>query len=263
MWNRMKFCGLVLVCVIGLTDQSQAQRKRVVVNGTDCTQIKTRLPQATSGVYVIQPAGVKYPFKVYCEMLVDGGWTVFQRRTGPEVLFDKKWNQYKQGFGNLKKDHWLGLKHIYALTKGRKKNSTLRVDLWDFEGGTAFAEYSDFRLGNEGEAYKLHIGAYRGNAGDAIRGTYAGIDQNGFGFSTSDKDNDGCSPCIFGDIAQNDCSFSNGGGWWFSKCGSADLNGDWHPAGNNIFWSSGIHWKTWKGPAPYSAKASRMMIRSV
>ena len=42
----------------------------------------------------------------------------------------------------------------------------MRVDLWDFEGGTAFAEYSDFRLGTEKEAYKLNVGAYRGNAGN-------------------------------------------------------------------------------------------------
>jgi hypothetical protein len=36
----------------------------------------------------------------------------------------------------------------------------------DFEGGTAFAEYSDFRLGTEEESYKLNVGAYRGNAGN-------------------------------------------------------------------------------------------------
>lgn len=100
--------------------------------------------------------------------------------------------------------------------------------------------------------------------GDAIRGKYAGIDQKGFGFSTTDKDNDGCSPCIFGDIAENTCSFSEGGGgWWYSRCGSASLNGDWHPAGKQIGWASGLHWETWKGPAPYSARASRMMIKSV
>uniref|UniRef100_UPI003AACB08B angiopoietin-related protein 5-like n=1 Tax=Centroberyx gerrardi TaxID=166262 RepID=UPI003AACB08B len=103
-----------------------------------------------------------------------------------------------------------------------------------------------------------------GSAGDAIRGTYAGIDQNGFGFSTIDRDNDGCSPCIFGDIIENDCSFSEGGGgWWFSRCGSAGLNGDWHPAGEHLGWASGLHWLTWKGPAPYSARATRMMIKSV
>lgn len=99
--------------------------------------------------------------------------------------------------------------------------------------------------------------------GDAIRGAYPGIDQNGFGFSTTDWDNDGCSPCIFGDIAQDECTFSKGGGWWYSRCGSASLNGDWHAAGEHLGWASGLHWLTWKGPAPYSARATRMMIKSV
>ncbi|XP_070997360.1 fibrinogen-like protein 1 [Oncorhynchus clarkii lewisi] len=240
-------------------------RKGASTPGTDCTQIKTLSPRATSGVYVIQPAGVTSPFMVYCEMLADGGWTVFQMRTGAEVLFNKTWAEYEQGFGSLQKDHWLGLSKVFALTKGgRGRSSTMRVNLWDFEGGTAFAEYSDFHLGTEKESYKLNVGAYKGNAGDAIRGKYAGIDQNGFGFSTTDKDNDGCSPCIlFGDIAVDKCSFLDGGGWWYSRCGSASLNGDWHPAGEHIGWNSGLHWATWKGRVPYSTRASRMMIKSV
>lgn len=41
----------------------------------------------------------------------------------------------------------------------------MRVDLWDHEGGTAFAEYGHFRLGSEKTAFKLHVGNYSGNAG--------------------------------------------------------------------------------------------------
>ena len=87
--------------------------------------------------------------------------------------------------------------------------------------------------------------------GDAIRGHFPGVDQNGFGFST------------FGDIAVNDCTSSMGGGWWYSRCGSASLNGDWHPTGENRGWASGLHWLTWRGPGPYSASASRMMIKTI
>ncbi|MEQ2282030.1 hypothetical protein AMECASPLE_036343, partial [Ameca splendens] len=97
---------------------------------------------------------------------------------------------------------------------------------------------------------------------DAIRGTYPGIDQNSFGFSTIDRDNDGCSLCIFGDIPEAECALTEGGGWWYSRCGSASLNGVWHPFGEHIGWASGLHWLTWKPPAPYSAKATRMMIKS-
>ncbi|KPP74825.1 hypothetical protein Z043_105980, partial [Scleropages formosus] len=196
---------------------------------------------------------------VYCEMVGDKGWTVFQRRTGSTVSFRRNWAGYKVGFGNLQGDHWLGLEKVRALTQDSRYKWTLRVDLWDFEGGSAYAEYRDFKLASEQEAYKLTVGAYTGTAGDAIRGAYQGIDQNGYGFSTKDRDNDGCSPCIFGDIAENSCSWSEGsGGWWYSRCGSASLHGDWHPAGDNKGWASGLHWLTWKGPGPYSAKATRM-----
>lgn len=99
--------------------------------------------------------------------------------------------------------------------------------------------------------------------GDAIRGKYPDIDQNGHGFSTIDRDNDGCSPCIFGDILERECASSDGGGWWYSRCGSASLNGDWHPTGNHMGWASGLHWLTWKTPETYSVKATRMMIKSV
>ncbi|XP_072233934.1 angiopoietin-related protein 5-like [Leuresthes tenuis] len=263
MKGLLGYCGLILTLLLILSGQAQKTQKRVYSSGTDCTQIKTLSPNASSGVYLIQPVGIRTPFKVYCEMRPDGGWTVFQRRSGGAVSFTRIWAAYKNGFGKLVDDHWLGLKKVFALTKNKSKQWTLTVDLWDHEGGTAFAEYKNFRLGNEKTAFKLKVGEYSGNAGDAIRGAYPGIDQNGYGFSTIDRDNDGCSLCIFGDIAVGQCTISEGGGWWYSKCGSASLNGDWHPSGDHIGWASGLHWLTWKPPAPYSAKASRMMLKSM
>jgi len=49
----------------------------------------------------------------------------------------------------------------------------MRVDLWDHEGGTAFAEYRDFSLGNEATAYALSVGTYSGNAGTTASLTVA------------------------------------------------------------------------------------------
>lgn len=65
-------------------------------------------------------------------------------------------------------DHWLGLNKVFSLTKNKTKKWHMRVDLWDHEGGTAFAQYKNFRLGNEKTAFKLHVGKYRGNAGNAV-----------------------------------------------------------------------------------------------
>ncbi|XP_026219879.1 fibrinogen-like protein 1 [Anabas testudineus] len=256
-------CGIILVFLLGCAGQLKEEQQTITPRGTDCTQIKALSPQARSGVYLIQPPRVKRPFKVYCEMRADGGWTVFQKRSGGLVSFNKPWAEYKNGFGNLKEDHWLGLNKVYSLTKDRAKKWTMRIDLWDHHGSTAFAEYKNFRVGSEKTAYRLNVGKYRGNAGDAIRGAHEGIDQNHHGFSTADRDNDGCSPCIFGDIVESECAASEGGGWWYSRCGSASLNGDWHPAGNHMGWASGLHWHTWKTSEPYSVKATRMMIKSV
>uniref|UniRef100_A0A3B1KL04 Fibrinogen-like protein 1 n=2 Tax=Astyanax mexicanus TaxID=7994 RepID=A0A3B1KL04_ASTMX len=277
MMNAVRMSGrvgliLLSVCVITSLSKEKEQKEKLLSGrprqggkradaNADCTQIKAAKPDAKSGIYVIRP--FKGSFKVYCEMREDGGWTVFQRRTGGEVSFERGWKEYKHGFGAQDKDHWLGLSKLWALTKAAKKNSTLRVDLWDFEGGSAFAQYQNFRIGGEKTAFKLQVGKYSGTAGDAIRGVYDGIDQNGYGFSTSDRDNDGCSPCIFGDIATDSCNFKKGGGWWFSKCGSADLNGYWNPGEKNRFMASGLHWLTWRGPVPYSAKATRMMVKTM
>ncbi|XP_029969978.1 angiopoietin-related protein 5-like [Salarias fasciatus] len=221
--------------------------------GSDCTEIKRLLPESRSGVYMIHPAASRIPFKVYCEMRPDGGWTVIQKRTGPAVSFDQNWASYDHGFGHLTWDHWLGLRKIYWLTQS--KRMSLRVDLWDYGRETAYAEYEDFSLGSPSTAYKLNIGRYSGTAGDAIHGAKSEKSQNGFGFSTSDRDNDGCDNCNpFGHIPFDICTQFFGGGWWLSDCGSANLNGFYHP----IFGGTRLQWRTWIPPIA----ATRMMIKS-
>lgn len=69
-------------------------------------------------------------------------------------------------FADCSVDHWLGLERVHLLTKDNYKEWTLRVDLWDHEGGTAYAEYNNFKIGNEATAYKLQVGRYSGNAGN-------------------------------------------------------------------------------------------------
>jgi len=97
---------------------------------------------------------------VYCDQTTDGGgWTVFQKRLDGSVDFFRGWYDYKRGFGNLSGEFWLGLDKIYRLTKQR---SRLRVDLEDFNGETAYAEYGLFAVGNKGSKYKLSIGHYSG-----------------------------------------------------------------------------------------------------
>ena len=85
---------------------------------------------------------------------------MFQKRLNGSVDFYRGWNEYKQGFGNLNGEFWLGLENIYRLTRsGRYK---LRVDLEDTSGNTAYAEYDMFAVTSERTKYQLEIGSYSG-----------------------------------------------------------------------------------------------------
>ena len=85
---------------------------------------------------------------------------MFQKRLDGSVDFYRYWDDYKNGFGNLNGEFWLGLDKIYRLTE--KKRNRLRVDLEETTGNTAYAEYDMFAVTNETTKYKLSLGRYSG-----------------------------------------------------------------------------------------------------
>jgi ficolin len=87
-------------------------------------------------------------------------WTVFQRRVDGSVDFYRNWTDYKNGFGNLNGEFWLGLDKIHRLTASGE--NVLRVDLETFENETAYAVYKSFFVGDENEAYLLNASDYSG-----------------------------------------------------------------------------------------------------
>ena len=110
------------------------------------------------GIYSVDPDGGGN-FNVRCDMTTDGGgWTVFQRRQDGSVDFYRVWDDYKNGFGNMSGEFWLGLENIKRLTKDNDKE--LRVDLEDFEGEKKYAKYETFKV--ESEKYKLLVEGYSG-----------------------------------------------------------------------------------------------------
>ena len=92
-----------------------------------------------------------------------GGWTVFQKRLDGSVDFYRGWTDYKNGFGNLHGEFWLGLDKIHRLTTTIKNK--LRVHLMDTKGKTAYTEYNMLAVASENK-YKLSLGTYSGNLGD-------------------------------------------------------------------------------------------------
>ena len=110
-------------------------------------------------MYTIDPDG-SGAFDVFCDQTTaGGGWTVFQKRRDGSVNFYRGWADYKNGFGNLSGEFWLGLDKIHRLTKTKNK---LRVDLEDTTGKTAYAEYDMFAVTSEKTKYKLSLGSYSG-----------------------------------------------------------------------------------------------------
>uniref|UniRef100_A0A182SXT8 Fibrinogen C-terminal domain-containing protein n=1 Tax=Anopheles maculatus TaxID=74869 RepID=A0A182SXT8_9DIPT len=127
---------------------------------------------SSSGVYKIQPEKpFKLPITVLCDQEYEsGGWVVIQHRFDGSTNFYRNWKEYKNGFGNLQGEFWLGLDRIYQLTVSRPHE--LVVLLEDFEGNKTTAKYDEFEIGHEDQKYVVtKIGAYTGTAGDSFSGT--------------------------------------------------------------------------------------------
>ncbi|XP_013791034.1 techylectin-5B-like [Limulus polyphemus] len=119
----------------------------------------------------------------------------------PVENFYRTWEEYKNGFGNLTKEFWLGNDIIFSLTN--QNNMVLRVDLEDFEGVRRYAEHDEFLIRSEIELYKMSFKTYKGDAGNSL------TIHNNMMFSTKDKDNDKNS---------GSCAQSFKGGWWYNSC---------------------------------------------
>ena len=156
----------------------------------DCAEYRS-LGFNTSGIYAVSVEGPgpnwrrqSVDMNVYCDMETDGGgWTVFQRRVSGSVSFERNWNTYKNGFGSLDGNLWWGNDNLaLALNDGRSYD--LRVDMSDWDDEHRYATYSGFSVAGEHDNYRLHVGTYAGDAGNALHPV------DNMQFSTIDRDND-------------------------------------------------------------------------
>uniref|UniRef100_A0A6J0SKZ0 Fibrinogen alpha chain n=1 Tax=Pogona vitticeps TaxID=103695 RepID=A0A6J0SKZ0_9SAUR len=235
--------------------------------GTDCEDIHQKHTSgAQSGIFRIKPSGSAQFFSVYCDQETTlGGWLLVQQRLDGSLNFNRTWEDYKKGFGSVdgsgKGELWLGNENLYLLTE---KDTVLRVEVEDWEGNEAYAEYF-IHIGSESEGYKLTISDYEGTAGDAL---IRGSEEEGseytahanMKFSTFDRDHDQW---------EENCAEVYGGGWWYNNCQAANLNGIYYQGGqydprNNVPYEieNGVVWVPFK-PSDYSLKVVRMKIRPV
>ncbi|XP_072042671.1 fibrinogen-like protein A [Amphiura filiformis] len=162
----------------------------------DCHDLR-RLGETSSRAYDIYPFD-DTPVHVFCDMgLAWEGWTVIQRREDGSINFNRSWDDYSNGFGNVNSEHWLGNDNIHHITA--QGNYQLRVELEDWDRNVAAATYDKFRVGEAGTRYKLILGQYRGEAGDGLSSLSYQT------FTTSDDD----QPRV--------CDGPQHGGWWGSN----------------------------------------------
>ncbi|KAM9323886.1 tenascin-X [Gastrophryne carolinensis] len=195
-------------------------------NPRDCWEQRMN-GEVRNGLFTINTGGdPQSKLTVYCDMETDGGgWIVFQRRMDGSLDFYRDWADYKNGFGNLTSEFWMGNIALHQITSLGPYE--LRVDL-HAGNESAYAVYDDFRVEGEDQQFKLRLGQYKGTAGDSM--SY----HNNMVFSTRDRDT---QKRIL------PCAMSYKGAWWYRNCHYANLNGIY---GNDKD-HQGINWHTWKG----------------
>ena len=193
-----------------------------------------------NGLYYIAlpTSGLK---EVRCDMETDGGgWIVIQRRFDGSVDFFKEWDEYREGFGTMEGEFWLGNKYLYEMANIAAHEWYFKATAFDNEVG--ISRYGSFRVASEENKFQAK--------GTKTMGITSLV--TGYGFSTHNNDNDGRG-------LVNCAAKNNGGGFWYSTCGAFFPNGEYKHQGN-VAHRTGIFWNAFKG-FETSMKETLMLIR--
>ncbi|CAD7013090.1 unnamed protein product [Ceratitis capitata] len=195
----------------------------------DCSEVPSG---SGASLFMISPAGQQRPRMVQCTA---DGWTTVQRRYDGSADFNRSWADYAAGFGQPAGEFWIGNEQLHHLT--RNNCTQLRVLMQDIYDNVWLAQYDHFYISSRADGYRLNTAGYSGNASDAL--DY----QQGMQFSAIDVDRD---------ISQTHCAANYEGGWWFSHCQHANLNGRYN-LGLTWFDAARNEW--------IAVKSSQMLIK--
>ncbi|CAG2252287.1 Ryncolin-2,Ryncolin-1,Ficolin-2,Ficolin-1,Ryncolin-3 [Mytilus edulis] len=138
---------------------------------------------------------------------------VIQRRFNGYLSFDRTWEEYKTGFGSVSEEYWLGNDNIHQISTSTSHKLSIYIE--DFTGSYKYANYSHFSIGDELRKYQLRIYGFKLTSGLSSQFSSS---HNTHLFSTKDQTTEHYS---------TNCAVYQGGngGWWYSYCGSVNLNG--------------------------------------
>ena len=144
------------------------------------------------------------------------------------MSFARPWSEYVQGFGDVLGEYWIGLQHVYRLTK---QGSEIYFDMEMGEDIHNFAHYKNFTVHSSLTDFRLQVNTtgYNGSIEESLSHNH------GMKFSTFDRDND---------QSEENCSKQRSGsaGWWFNKCSYGNVNGSYvkRETGGLAHWYYGV-----------------------
>lgn len=86
-----------------------------------------------------------------------------QRRTEGSIDFLRGWEDYKEGFGFLWNEFWIGFEKLSFLTN--QNNYNIRISMEDATGSSSYIQYEVFRTSDDKGDFRItRLGEYSGTA---------------------------------------------------------------------------------------------------
>ena len=128
------------------------------------------------------------------------------------MSFERSWDEYVEGFGDVDSNFWLGLEDIHYLTT--ECTMRLQIDVVPFNIPAVSIPYPQFQVGDATSDYLLTVTSdIPGH--ESLNNSFTR--SSGMRFTTYDRDNDLS--------AANNCAVDYKAGWWFNNCYKLNLNG--------------------------------------
>ena len=240
-----KLYGIIQTITDYLVSKIGSRLYKAVNQYADC-DTWARSGFASSGVYEITINGKQR--EAYCQMEI-GGWTVIQKRVDGSVDFNRNWNDYKNGFGDVQGEYWFGNDDIHALTSMPGSTMLIKISASSFENEQASVIFEGFKIEDEDNNYKLYSGT--ASYGDIAMGAdFTKFD--GMFFSTPDRDMDAA--------ADKHCAEERQAGFWYKKCGSMSPNAQFYSQTTCQQEQAKIYWHLFKG-SDYCLKTFEMAVK--
>ncbi|XP_062135541.1 angiopoietin-related protein 1-like isoform X1 [Drosophila sulfurigaster albostrigata] len=170
-------------------------------------------------------------------------WIVIQQRVDGKENFFRDWNTYVAGFGSFEGDFFLGLEKIHRLTYSTRYQLMIRVEY--FNETIRYVGYDNFKVDGKKTDYTLSsLGQYSGDKDDQFARNNLRWHE-GMKFSTFDNEND---------LWNKECAQVHRGGWWYNRCTSSNLNGEFSVTDGSKF--AQMYWADY-----LPLKNVQMMIR--